>query len=157
MKHKTADLSLSIKIVTSIVIIMMLGFFIASIYQNVFLIAGFILFIISALSYLFAPVSYELSGNNLIVWMRWGRKEFGPVINCSLITDKIPFTLRLWGNGGLFAGTGIFWNKSWGVFRAYVTSSKQSDYVLVDTVKQKILISPEDTKSFIESCGAVGQ
>lgn len=151
MRQKTADASLSIKIVTFAVILMTLGFFIGSIYRQELLIAGALLFVISALCYLFAPVSYELSNNTLIVFSRIGKKEFSPVTNCSTITEKIPFTIRLWGNGGMFAGTGIFWNRSYGIFRAYVTRSKQSDYVLVSTTIQRILITPEDPKSFIES------
>jgi hypothetical protein len=59
--------------------------------------------------------------------------------------------LRLWGNGGLFAATGIFWNKAYGVFRAYVTSARYQDYVLVQTRTQKILISPENPAEFVKA------
>jgi len=57
---------------------------------------------------------YELSGDRLIVRFRRGEKEFGPVVGCSLVAAYPSWSLRLWGNGGLFAGTGIFWNRAWG-------------------------------------------
>jgi len=63
----------------------------------------------------------------------------------------VPFTIRLWGNGGVFAGTGIFWNKLYGVFRMYITHAKQSEFVVVETERQIIVISPENPKIFIES------
>jgi len=59
--------------------------------------------------------------------------------------------VRLWGNGGLFAATGIFWNKEYGVFRVYVTSARHQDYVLVATRTRKILISPEDPAQFVRA------
>ena len=57
--------------------------------------------------------------------------------------------LRLWGNGGLFAATGIFWNQAYGVYRAYVTSARYQDYVLVETRTRKVLISPENPAEFV--------
>lgn len=152
MMHKAADLSLSIKIVTSLVLLLMVAFLIGSIFQRALLIPGGLLFIISAFCYIYAPVGYKISSNKLFVFNRMGKKEFGPVVNCFSIVEKIPCSIRLWGNGGLFAGTGIFWNRSYGIFRVYVTSSRQLDFVVVETAKRKILISPENTKNFIESC-----
>jgi hypothetical protein len=58
-------------------------------------------------------------------------------------------TLRLFGNGGLFAGSGIFWNRQLGVFRAYVTTSNRDHHLLVVTGKTKILISPADPRGFL--------
>jgi hypothetical protein len=59
--------------------------------------------------------------------------------------------LRLWGNGGLFAATGIFWNRAYGVYRAYVTSARYQDFVLVETRTQRILISPADPEAFVKN------
>jgi hypothetical protein len=44
------------------------------------------------------------------------RKEFGPVVNWFAINEKIPCSIQLWGNRGLFAGTRIFWNRSHGIW-----------------------------------------
>jgi hypothetical protein len=60
--------------------------------------------------------------------------------------------LRLFGNGGVFAGAGWFWNRTLRVFRAYVTSARRDDLVLVETPARKIIISPVDARRFIQSC-----
>jgi len=151
MKQNAAKMDLSIKIVTSVVFIMMLGFFIASIYINGLIIAALIMLIILVFCYLYAPTSFEISDSRLIVYRNYGKIEFNRVTNCRIIEEKVPFTLRLWGNGGVFAGTGIFWNKLYGVFRMYITHAKQSEFVVVETERQIIIISPENPKMFIES------
>jgi hypothetical protein len=48
----------------------------------------------------------------------------------------------------LTAGAGIFWNRQFGVFRAYVTRCKHTELVLVETTRQKIIISPADPQAF---------
>lgn len=151
MKQKAAKMDLSIKIVTSVVFIMMLGFFIASIYINGLIIAALIMLIILIFCYLYAPTSFEISDSRLIVYRNYGKIEFNHITGCRAIEKKVPFTIRLWGNGGVFAGTGIFWNKLYGVFRMYITHAKQSEFVVVETERQIIVISPENPKIFIES------
>ena len=61
MKQKAAKRDLSIKIVTSVVFIMMLGFFVASIYINGLIIAALIMLIIVIFCYLYAPTAFEIS------------------------------------------------------------------------------------------------
>jgi hypothetical protein len=160
MKQKASRTSLSIRIVTLIVLLITAGFLAASLFKTFFLFPGILLGVIAWLCYLFAPVSYELSGRRLSVLYRLGTKEFGPVVGCSQVAERPPFTIRLFGNSGLFAGTGIYWNRVYGVFRAYVTRAGHSDWVLVETEKQKIIISPEDPDGFIkawEQSGSTGQ
>jgi len=151
MKHNAAKMDLSIKIVTFVVFILMVGFFIASIYINGLIIAALIILIILIFCYFYAPTEYEISDSRLIVYRNYGKIEFNRVTNCRLIEEKIPFTIRLWGNGGVFAGTGIFWNKLYGVFRMHITHAKQSEFVVVETDRQIIIISPENPRMFIES------
>ncbi|MBT8358140.1 MAG: PH domain-containing protein [Deltaproteobacteria bacterium] len=79
-----------------------------------------------------------------------GKKVFEPVLKCSLIGEEKPsFSLRLWGNGGLFAGTGIFWNKKYGVFRAYVSTGERSNLILIETPQSKVILTPESPKEFL--------
>ncbi|NIS08167.1 MAG: hypothetical protein GWO07_05265 [Candidatus Dadabacteria bacterium] len=150
MKQNAAKRDLSIKIVTALVVIMMAGFFIASIYINVLIIAAVITLVILIICYLYAPRAFEISDSKLIVYRNYGEIEFSNVTACRYIEDKVPFTLRLWGNGGVFAGTGIFWNSRFGVFRMYVTNAKQKEFVLVETEDRIIIISPENPEEFIE-------
>jgi hypothetical protein len=149
MKHPAAPLSLGIKLVTGGVLALGAVLFALSYYTPMLLFAGVVLLIISFGCYLRAPVAYDVTQGVLTVLFRYGLKELGPVTNCSPVPEKIPFTIRVWGNGGLFAGTGFYWNKLWGIFRAYVTTSQRSNLVLVETASQKVLISPADATALI--------
>ena len=151
MKQKPAKRDLPIKVVTSIVFIMMLGFFVASIYINILILAAILTLMIFIICYLYAPAAFEISDKKLIVYRNYGEIEFTHVTGCRFMEKKVPFTIRLWGNGGVFAGTGIFWNKLYGVFRMYITHSKQSEFVVVETDQQIVIISPENPKMFIDS------
>lgn len=109
--------------------------------------------LLGAYCYFFwSPVAYELSNDTLTVFFRASRKVFPAVTSCALVRDPFPVfgTLRLCGNGGIFAGSGIFWNKQLGIFRAYLTRSKPAEWVLVQTRTQKIVISPTDPTAFVE-------
>ena len=79
MKQKAAKMDLSIKIVTSVVFIMMLGFFIASIYINGLIIAALIMLMILIFCYLYAPTAYEISDKKLIVYRNYGKIEFNHI------------------------------------------------------------------------------
>jgi Bacterial PH domain len=150
MEYPTAPMSPAIKISTGMVLAMNLGFFVAAIWAEVFLLGGLLLAAVTFFCYRCAPVAYELRSDRLIVRFRRGEKEFSPVRRCSTLTERLPFGLRLWGNGGLFAATGIFWNRALGVFRAYVTSCRYQDMVMVETTRQRIIISPEDPDQFVK-------
>lgn len=155
MQHRTAPLCLSIKIVTSIVVL--LGVFLAAAaFREPSLVPiVVILFLSIGIAYLLSPAGYRIENRVLSVERRWGSKEFGSVVRCS-IPDERPrsMTLRLWGNGGLFSGTGIFWNRRWGIFRAYVTRARHDELVLVETADgKKVLISPEDPAAFVRDAG----
>ncbi len=152
MEQSTAPMSPVIKVITGLVLAMTAAFILVSFYSLVSLIGGLALGVISLLCYLFSPVSYELTSDRLTVCFRWGKKVFSPVMKCSQIAGRLPFSLRVWGNGGLFAATGIFWNSSYGFYRAYVTSSRPQDLVLVETQTKKIVISPQAPEEFIRSC-----
>lgn len=149
MEQQTAPLSGAIKVVTGLALAMTAGFLLASLWQRVFLLAGLILAAVSFFCYLYAPVAYELTGRRLAVRRRLGERVFTPVVRCGKLPGRLGFGLRLWGNGGLFGATGIFWNRRLGVFRAYVTSCRPQDLVLVETETQKIVISPENTEEFV--------
>lgn len=150
MKQNTAPTCLSIKIITLSVLILILGMFFCAFFEPGLLWAGFVLTIIVLLCYLFAPIAYEFNGSQLVIVTRINKKIFGPVLKCSTIHEEKPsFGLRLWGNGGLFAGTGIFWNKKYGIFKAYVTTGERKHLILVETPTIKVLITPENPDQFV--------
>jgi len=153
MRCPAAPTAPSIKIVTVLVLALTAAFLVLSSFRPELLIAGLILAVLSLGCYLRAPVAYDLSNSELTVVYRLGQRRFKPVVDCGLIHPPFSRAVRLWGNGGVFAGTGIFWNRTYGIFRAYVTRAKPSEMVLVETENQKILISPDHPGRFVEAAG----
>jgi hypothetical protein len=151
MTQASAPMSTAIKVITGLVLAMAAVMLLAGVKVWGLLLGGAILATVALFCYLYAPVAYELTGDELTVRLRWGRKVFPAVTGCSTLSARPPMGLRLWGNGGLFAATGIFWNRAYGVFRVYVTSARYQDYVLVETRTRKVLISPEDPAEFVRA------
>jgi hypothetical protein len=151
MTQATAPMSSAIKVITGIVLVMTVALLLAGIKVCALLLGGAVLATIVSFCYLYAPIAYELTGDQLTVQFRMGQKVFPAVTRCETLTARPPMGLRLWGNGGLFAATGIFGNKAYGVYRAYVTSARYQDYVLVETRTRKILISPENPEDFVRA------
>lgn len=151
MIQSSAPMSPAIKFITGLVLVMTAVFLIAGLKVCGLLLGAAALATVVLFCYLYAPAAYELTGDQLTVRHRLGQKVFPGVTGCTTLTSRLPMGLRLWGNGGLFAATGIFWNKAYGVYRAYVTSARYQDYVLVETRTQKILISPENPEEFVQA------
>lgn len=150
MKQTTAPTSLAIKVITGCALALNVGFCIAAIDKPVLFVAGIFLSLIVLGCYLFwTPVAYELDDRELTVSFRIGRVRYHPVIKCSMLDTPLGCGIRLCGNGGMFAGSGIFWNRKLGVFRAYVTTSKPGAMVLVETPKKRIVISPADPTAWL--------
>jgi len=57
-------------------------------------------------------------------------------------------SLRLLGNGGLFAVSGWFWNRRLGRFRAYVTDPQRAVLLRYRDGRQ-IMVTPHDVQHFI--------
>jgi hypothetical protein len=125
------------------------GFLAGSLYSPRLLLA-----LISFVCYLTAPVSYELTDNRLTVFTHLGSRDFGPVLRCAPVEGSIWWGVRVFGNGGMFAGTGYYWTPRYGFFQAYVTTARRSEMVMVDTPTRRVLISPENADEFIASCAA---
>ncbi|MEX1089680.1 MAG: PH domain-containing protein [Phycisphaeraceae bacterium] len=102
-----------------------------------------------------APVAYELAGDTLTVFFRACRKRFTGATGCQRIDQPLSMwtTMRVCGNGGVFAGCGLCYNRRWGLFHAYVTREKHPALVLVETSRGKVLISPRDPEAFVSEGG----
>lgn len=150
MKFRVANRSLSIKVITSIVVLTCISLFVFSNQHTFILIIALLFALLIAGAYLLAPASYQIINNNLVVWKNFGRKDFPNITECKTIKEKVGFTVRVFGNGGVFAGTGIFWNNKYGIFRAYVTTGKLENMVYLNTDKGKVIISPINSKAFVE-------
>ena len=150
MKQPAAPMSAAIKVITGAVMALTVGFLVAGLFLAVFLAAAGLLAIILLGCFLTAPVAYELAGDSLRVHTRLGVKAFSPVLGCTPVRDCFP-GVRVCGNGGLFAGTGLFWCQEYGFYRAYVTSARTGALLWVETPKRRILISPADPGAFAAS------
>jgi hypothetical protein len=151
MTQTTAPMSTAIKVITGLVLVMTAVMLLAGVKVWGLLLGGGFLATVALFCYLYAPIAYELTGDELTVRFRLGQKVFPAVTGCETLSARPPMGLRLWGNGGLFAATGIFWNQAYGVYRAYVTSARYQDYVLVETRTRKVLISPENPAEFVRA------
>lgn len=152
MTQRTANTSLAVKLVTATILLATVGCLIASFHTRSMTFVAAALMLISLVCYLTAPVAYELSDDHLTVLTHVGSTTFGPITTCSRVERRIGWGLRLFGNGGLFAGTGFFWTPSLGIFRAYVTSARKADMLMVQTPQRKVLITPEDPDAFLAGC-----
>ena len=61
--------------------------------------------------------------------------------------SAMRWSLRLWGNGGLFSITGFFFNRPLGRYRAWVTDPHRT--VVLRFPTRTLLISPSEPEEFI--------
>jgi hypothetical protein len=149
LRYSTAPMCTPIRSVTGLVIALGLGFLVASYWVIYLLLASAVVFLVCVGCYLRAPIAYEINHVGLTVEFRLGQKSFGPITRIVRPNTRSGMGLRLWGNGGLFAGTGIFWSSQWGLFRAYVSTSNRDLYLMVETPDRKVLISPDDPEKVL--------
>ncbi|OGV48199.1 MAG: hypothetical protein A2017_18495 [Lentisphaerae bacterium GWF2_44_16] len=153
MKQNTVKTSACICWITGFILFLATGFLIGAMFIRPLLIAGIFLLLVSALCYLWTPESFEISDDlRLTVNYRSGKKEFGSVVKCYRLPGSICCGIRLCGNGGLFAATGLFWDRKYGKFWVYSTSANYKDFVMVETADKKIIISPENPDVWISDC-----
>jgi len=153
IRQRPAKTSLAIVICTAAYFVLTLGWFVASMFVSWIWIAGVASLLVGGACYLLMPVEYELSNDMLTVFTHVGRRQFGRVVGCSRVDRSVYFGLRLFGAGGVFGGLGFYWTPRYGLFRAYVTSARIQDMVMVETERQKILISPERPEGFLAGSG----
>jgi hypothetical protein len=155
MRGDVASVSASVLVVTGLIVALAVGFIIAAVFlrgkdYGVMAIVAAVLCIILIWAFVRAPVAYELNGDTLTIELRVGSRQFGPIASCRPADEPVSFAVRVWGNGGLFAVTGLYRDKAHGSFRAFVTDPKR--LVLVQTVSdEKIVISPSNTAEWVYS------
>ena len=62
-------------------------------------------------------------------------------------------SLRIAGNGGVFAFTGWFRNRQLGLYRAFVTNRRHC--VVIRGSERTVVLSPDDPQAFVEAMAAV--
>ncbi|QCS49325.1 hypothetical protein FEK30_07660 [Picosynechococcus sp. PCC 11901] len=98
---------------------------------------------------LFMVRGYHLDGDRLYVERLGWRTEIALENLESATYDPTAMdgSLRLFGNGGLFAFTGKFWNKNLGHYNAYATAVRLA--VVLKWPNQTIVVTPEKPEQFV--------
>ncbi|MBT3983893.1 MAG: hypothetical protein HOE90_21230 [Bacteriovoracaceae bacterium] len=97
----------------------------------------------------FSVRGYRVETNELVI-LRTFHRDFIPIGEITSIEkiERLPkFTLRVFGNGGLFSFSGNYWSKGIGHFKAYVTNF--DNLVMVTAAQKKMLISPDQPDELI--------
>lgn len=153
MRQNTVKTSPVIWWVTGFVLLLGIGFLVASFFIFPLLLGAVIIAFVSIICYLWTPMVFEISDDlKLRVYYRLGSRQFGKVLKCRRLTESICGGVKLCGNGGLFSVTGWFWARKYGKFRMYSTSVNYKDLVMLETNNQKIIISPENPDAWISDC-----
>jgi hypothetical protein len=98
----------------------------------------------------FMILGYEIRDQLLVVKRPgWSTRISLSGLRAAALDPKVVGrSLRIFGNGGLFAFNGLFWSKQLGRYRAYVTDLKSS---VVLTLKDRIVVvSPDTPERFVE-------
>jgi hypothetical protein len=100
---------------------------------------------------LFCVRGYELASGGLVVRrLLWSsRVELDGLTRAWADADAMCRSIRVWGNGGLFAFTGLYRNKSLGTYRVFVTDPARA--VVLRLPQRAVVISPADPGAFLEA------
>lgn len=110
-------------------------------------VVGPLLILVGAL--LFTVRAYRLEPTRLAVQrLLWStRIELGGIQEVRHDPEAMKRSLRLFGNGGLFAIAGLFSNKRLGRYRAFATDPRNS--VVLDFGDRKIVVTPATPEEFV--------
>ncbi|MCO4294169.1 PH domain-containing protein [Solitalea sp. MAHUQ-68] len=162
MKSFKASLDLASKIITAISGILFIGIIILilltgeefiNVDKPTGLLMGSGLLILFIGLYLYHPTEYLVDDSFLIIKRPIGKLKIERRIflKVNLVTKaEMGFTIRTFGNGGLFGYTGWFSNSLFGSMRWYATQRK--NFVLIETsTSGKIVVTPDEQMDFAKS------
>lgn len=98
----------------------------------------------------FTTVRGYILTNSAIRVRRLGWETHLPIAGLLSVTgndEALQRSIRLFGNGGLFAFTGEFWSRQLGRYRALATDPSRA--VVLKYAKRRIVITPHDPQKFI--------
>ncbi|HEY8568987.1 PH domain-containing protein [Microbulbifer sp.] len=103
------------------------------------------------LSALFAVRGYRVQGHNLWV-LRPGWKTrivLNGLTSARFEPDATKGSIRLFGNGGFFAFSGLFRNQRLGRYRAFATD--MSHTVVIQLPARTLVVTPDKPEQFLET------
>ncbi len=110
--------------------------------------------LIIAVAALFVVRGYEIAGRELVVRrLLWAtRVPLDGLEHAWQDPEAMAGSIRVFGNGGLFAVTGVYRNGKLGTYRAYVTDRSRA--LVLRTRSKAIVISPERPEAFLATLKA---
>jgi hypothetical protein len=92
---------------------------------------------------------YTLTASQLEIERPFWRTVFplAQLLSVGGDADVFKGALRLFGNGGIFSFTGIFWKRRLGCFRSFATDPARA--VILKFRNRTIVVTPDDTQRFI--------
>jgi hypothetical protein len=94
--------------------------------------------------------SYEIDRNRLSIQ----RLLWSTVVDIRGLTrvwhdpNGLRGSIRVFGNGGLFSLTGIYWSRNLGRYRMFATDPKK--FVVMVLPSKKIVVTPADPEAFVQ-------
>jgi hypothetical protein len=106
-------------------------------------------------SLLFVVRSYRIDGGHLSIRRMFWYTEIPLLGIHQAVHDPLAIkgSLRIFGNGGLFGMTGLYWNKTLGRFRLFATDPAKA--VVLRLHGRIVVISPQETGAFLEELGRI--
>jgi hypothetical protein len=97
---------------------------------------------------------YTLTPDRLIVHRLWWQTliPLADLKSAEFVPRAMRWSIRTFGNGGLFSFTGRYWSRQLGSYRAFVTDLQQT--VILRFPKRTIVVSPEPAEDFVRELGA---
>ena len=103
----------------------------------------------------FTVRGYVLTPNQLTVQrLGWETQiDLHKLVSAEADQDAMTRSLRLFGNGGLFSFTGLFYSRKLGSYRAYATHLKRC--VVLRFQEQVIVITPDRPDDLVDQLGVL--
>ncbi len=107
--------------------------------------------LIAVVALLFVVTGYEVGLSDLrIQRLLWStRVRLDGLARAWPDPKAMTCSIRIWGNGGLYAITGYFRNKALGRFRAFVTDPKLA--VVLALPSRVVVVSPAEPRAFLQA------
>lgn len=99
----------------------------------------------------FGPSGYSFEGRDLVIHRRaWApaRVPLTGLTGARVAPDAMRWSLRTFGNGGVFGFTGWFYNSRLGRYRAWVTDPKRA--IVLEFGDGSIVVSPGRSHLFVD-------
>jgi hypothetical protein len=105
--------------------------------------------LILALAALWTVRGYELGGGSLSIQRGFWRTRvsLAGLLSASTDAQALRSSLRLFGNGGLFSFSGLFWNRRLGRFRIFATDPARA--VVLRFEHRTIVVTPDRPGDFV--------